>query len=64
MDSTQFTTGDVSSKQLPRARDQISQLVVQFPSDFREGASYNSSVAEQQKRNKKMQGLRKTIAPR
>ena len=34
MDSTQSTAGDVSSKQLPRARDQISQLVEQFRLDL------------------------------
>ena len=46
MDSTQSNTGDVSSKQLPRARDQISQLVEQFRSDLRDGASLNSSAAQ------------------
>ena len=37
MDSTQSTTGDVSSKQLPRARDQISQLVEQFHLNLHDG---------------------------
>lgn len=46
MDSTQSTTGDVSSKQLPRARDQISQLVEQFRLDRLDGVSLNSSAAQ------------------
>ena len=46
MVSTQSTTGDVSSKQLPRARDQISQLVEQFRLDLYEGASLNGSAAQ------------------
>lgn len=45
MDSTQFTTGVVSPKQLPRARDQISQLVEQIRLDLHEGASLNQSAS-------------------
>ena len=39
MDSTQSTTDDVSSKQLPRTRDQISQLVDQLRLDLHDGAA-------------------------
>ncbi len=45
MDSTYSTTGDVSSKQLPRARDQISQLVQQLRLDVQQGVSLNQSAA-------------------
>ena len=45
MDSTPFTTGVVSPKPLPRARDQISQLVEQIRSDLHEGASLNQSAS-------------------
>jgi len=40
MASAQSTTGDISLKQLPRARDQISQRVDQFRLDRRYGASW------------------------
>ena len=45
MDSTQFTTGVVSPKQLHRARDQISQLDEQIRLDLHEGASLNQSAS-------------------
>ena len=45
MDSTQFTTGVVSPKQLNRARDQIAQLVEQIRLDLHEGASLNQSAS-------------------
>ena len=46
MDSTQSTADDVSSKQLPRARDQISQLVEQLRLDLHDGVSLNCSAAQ------------------
>ena len=46
MDSTQSTTGDVSSKQLPWPRDQISQLVLQIRLDQHDGASLNHCAPE------------------
>ena len=46
MDSTQSTTGDISSTQLPRPRDQISQLVELFRLDLHGGKSLNGSAAQ------------------
>lgn len=46
MDSTQSTTGDISSIQLPRPRDQISQLVELFRLDLHGGKSLNGSAAQ------------------
>ena len=46
MDSTQSTTGDVSSKQHLWPRDQISQLVERLRLDQSSGASLNQSASE------------------
>ena len=46
MDSTYSTTVDVSSKQLPWARDQISQLVEHLRLDLQHGTSLNRSAAD------------------
>lgn len=45
MDSAHSTTGNVSSKQLPRERHQISQLVEQVRFDLHQGASLNRSAS-------------------
>ncbi len=46
MDSTQSTTGDLSSKQHLWPRDQISQLVEHLRFDQSSGASLNQSASE------------------
>ena len=46
MDSTQSITGDVSPKQLPRSRHQISQLVERFRLDLGQGSSLNRSAVK------------------
>ncbi len=46
MDGIYSTTSDVSSKQLPWSRDQISQLVERLRFDQQQGTSLNRSASE------------------